>query len=270
MERLTWPEMKQYWEAHSRRWCVDLASDRDALANVLQQGEPAWLNAFFARLQRRVFTELLKLVPPPRPGEQALDVGCGAGRWARLLAGRGYRALGIDLQRPLIEGAQTLCPEIEFRCVAVQDFNPRETIDLLASVTVVQHIPFEEQDSVIRKMRSLLRAGGHALLLENIRNQAPHVFANTIRGWIARFERAGFLCRAVRPYEYTPFVRLHAGAEDRLSGRSAGPEGGYAAPRLHRVLRRCMLCLDMMVEPFLDHGTSGIPPVHSGFLFRAA
>ena len=40
------------------------------------------------------------------PGEEALDLGCGTGRVAELLAATGARAVGIDLAPALIETAQ--------------------------------------------------------------------------------------------------------------------------------------------------------------------
>lgn len=50
------------------------------------------LGAFADRVERRAVFDLLA----PEPGELILDVGCGTGRYARELARRGVRAVGID------------------------------------------------------------------------------------------------------------------------------------------------------------------------------
>ncbi len=41
-------------------------------------------------------------------GKRALDIGCGEGRFSRLLAGLGAEVTGIDLTEPLIERARSL------------------------------------------------------------------------------------------------------------------------------------------------------------------
>ena len=41
-------------------------------------------------------------------GKRALDIGCGEGRFSRLLAGLGAEVTGIDLTEPLIERAREL------------------------------------------------------------------------------------------------------------------------------------------------------------------
>ncbi|MYA61757.1 MAG: methyltransferase domain-containing protein, partial [Dehalococcoidia bacterium] len=41
-------------------------------------------------------------------GKRALDIGCGEGRFSRLLAGLGAEVTGVDLTEPLIERARSL------------------------------------------------------------------------------------------------------------------------------------------------------------------
>jgi SAM-dependent methyltransferase len=44
-----------------------------------------------------------------------VDLGCGSGRWARELTDRGYRVLGIDISRAMIELARRRAPAAAFR-----------------------------------------------------------------------------------------------------------------------------------------------------------
>jgi SAM-dependent methyltransferase len=50
-----------------------------------------------------------------QPGQLALDIGCGAGAFLRLVAGRGAQAFGIDASDALAELARAGVPEAEVR-----------------------------------------------------------------------------------------------------------------------------------------------------------
>src|ERR1022692_4233185 len=103
MERLNWNEVRTYWQdQRTRVGTIDDTEDHDALGNVCHAGAPIWFNQYYARYQKRVFETLVDQCPRA-PDASALDVGCGSGRWCRLLAERGYVVRGIDLQEPLIE-----------------------------------------------------------------------------------------------------------------------------------------------------------------------
>ncbi len=51
--------------------------------------------------------DLLERVARPAAGAAVLDVGCGRGRHARVLARRGYRVTGIDLSEDVLAQART-------------------------------------------------------------------------------------------------------------------------------------------------------------------
>ena len=137
-------EMHRYWRTLSTRLKgIDRTTDRDALGIVCHTDRPLWFNRFVGRIQRRTFLALLGRLPIPR-GARALDVGCGGGRWSRLLRDRGLDVVGIDLQPETIEANRRLMPDIDFRVQAVEDLEA-DGFDLAVSVTVIQHLPIEAQ-----------------------------------------------------------------------------------------------------------------------------
>jgi len=169
----------------------------------------------------------------------------------------------------------------------VQEYAAEERFDLVSAVTVVQHIPFDEQEVVFRKFRDVLRPGGHVIMLDSIHFQTPHVFSRTIQNWQAAVETAGFKCLAVRRYDYTPSLRSHDWMIRRIMstiGRSASanpvvtPESlaNYQPAsrrnffgRLGAGTSRGATALDSMVDPLLISLNVGVLARHCGFLFVA-
>lgn len=290
--KFTWEQMRDYWLSHSVAWSdLDYQVDPDALANVIHPGMPRWLNEYYAHFQRWTFERLLSQLPPPRPGARALDVGCGAGRWSRLLDSHGYTTTGIDLQLTLLQEAKRQSPHMSFLCTPIQDFQDTEGFDLVSTVTVLQHLPFDEQDVAVRQIRRLVKAGGHALILENLRDRAPHMFSHTVAAWTRLFESAGFARVALQRYDYSPLLRSQHAATRAIRGlvghrryvvsngtsdveartaqsRSMGSDRSALRRAYNAQLRVCVW-LDSLIEPELLRRNLPLPTLHCGFLFKA-
>ena len=291
MERFNWHETKHYWEGQRvRAGAIDDNVDPDLLGNVCHAGAPIWFNDYYARYQRAIYEELLG-----RTGlgsrAHALDVGCGAGRWCRLLAEKGFLVEGIDLQEALLEVARQRYPDVRFHHVPVQEFTPERPFELVSTVTVLQHLPPDEQRRAIGNIARLLVPGGYALCLENISDQSLHVFANSRAEWERSFAAAGLSLIRSKRYDYSPFIRLSTGvmgaasALARRLGVSATPpdlgvpratedEPGRE-PDIRRfarsaawMVRRVATSLDDRLEPLLIRWNVDVPTVHCGFLFQ--
>lgn len=204
--RYSWKQVQEYWRAHDNyRGRIDTENDPDGLANVCYPNAPRWYNQRCAEWQGRVFKELILTVPSSSRGlKSALDVGCGAARWSRRLTRQGYRVTGIDLQRDLIKQNRRRFPNIEFVSTSLQDFECSHSFDLVTSVTVLQHMPYEEQERCVRRLGDLVRAGGAVLMIENCRDEAPHVWSRRPRGWMELFETYGFTARQVMGFDFRP------------------------------------------------------------------
>jgi SAM-dependent methyltransferase len=214
-----------------------------------------------------------------------LDVGCGSGRWCRLLASRGFgEVVGIDLQPALIESIRTRMPKLRFEVAALQEFEDPDGFDLISSVTVVQHNPFEHHAPLAAKMRSLTREGGHLILLENVRDHSSYTFPHSLQGWIDLFGGAGFEVVAVRPYDFSPMLRTVLGARTALGRlrpshppgpsaeppRPATPSSPSGARAALMAALRIAIRLDKPLEKLFASRPDGRSSIHCGFLFRAA
>lgn len=295
MRKFDWSEVKEFYEARSSYWeRTDHEDDPDALGNILNPGEPLWANKYYARSQEMAYQALFDLVPPPRPEARALDIGCGAGRWARFLSAHGYQTVGIDLQPALIRAARRRYPHIDFLRTSVQDYSPDESFDLVSSVEVIRHNPFEIQHVIIRKIRESLRDGGYVIILEGIgENPRPQAFYRLISGWIEVFEKSGFRNVAIQRYYYNVVLRAVSQlasvgkrlapmlisqesirGEPSLAKNELNPTESAAIPEpkkgyVYNITKRAVLGLNAPVESFLIRKNVAFPYADCGFLFQA-
>jgi trans-aconitate methyltransferase len=92
----------------------------------------------------------------PRPGEQALDVGCGQGDTTVQLARRTGHALGVDVCEPFIETARAEATAgARYLLADAQTHRFAEEFDLLYSRFGVMF--FENPATAFRNLRSALR-----------------------------------------------------------------------------------------------------------------
>jgi SAM-dependent methyltransferase len=74
------------------------------------------------------------------PGTTLLDLGCGAGLFARAAADRGARVTGIDTDPTAVRLAATEVPEATFAVRAAED-PPAGPFDVVAAVQLLMHVP---------------------------------------------------------------------------------------------------------------------------------
>ncbi|WNV86282.1 class I SAM-dependent methyltransferase [Umezawaea sp. Da 62-37] len=101
----------------------------------------------------------------PRGGGVALDVGCGTGRFARRLAGRGLEVDAVDVSEEVVAEARALSagagnPRFECADVTAIDL-PRGRYDVISCLACVHHMPF----STVAALRDALAPGGVLLIL---------------------------------------------------------------------------------------------------------
>jgi len=96
----------------------------------------------------------------------ALDVGCGEGRFCRIMQAHGLRTVGVDPTPALIERARALDPRGEYRLESAESLDVEPgSFDLVVSYLALIDIP--DLARAIAKMVEALRPGG-SLLLANL------------------------------------------------------------------------------------------------------
>ncbi|MGK5694467.1 class I SAM-dependent methyltransferase [Streptomyces sp. URMC 128] len=109
----------------------------------------------------------------PRRVGSALDVGCGSGDLARLLAGRAERVHGVDADPAIIARARELTPTAVPVTYTVADAPaglPAGPYDVITCVAVVHHLPFAQ---ALQAFRDRLAPGGTLVIVGVSRERTP-------------------------------------------------------------------------------------------------
>jgi SAM-dependent methyltransferase len=103
----------------------------------------------------------------PTRCENALEIGCGTGQFARLLAGHAQHVLALDLSPEMVKIAQARSQKftnLEYRVTDVLATElPPAHFDCIASIATLHHLPLEV---ILPKITAALRPGGIFMLLD--------------------------------------------------------------------------------------------------------
>jgi ubiquinone/menaquinone biosynthesis C-methylase UbiE len=124
----------------------------------------------FFGTRRRSYRRLLEAAGV-QPGNRVLDIGCGPGYFARMLAeavGPEGAVVGIDAAPEMIEYARRKARRLvncKFETGAAEALTfPDSSFDVVVSSLMMHHIPSELRLQAAREMRRVLRPGGVLLL----------------------------------------------------------------------------------------------------------
>ena len=108
---------------------------------------------------------LLKHVP--ENCENALEIGCGTGAFARQLAARCKRVVALDLSLEMIRVAQSRSSQfdnLEFQLADAMTWNfARAHFDFVCSIATLHHL---QQRELLMKMKDALRPNGVLVVLD--------------------------------------------------------------------------------------------------------
>jgi ubiquinone/menaquinone biosynthesis C-methylase UbiE len=114
-------------------------------------------------------------------GTRVLEIGCGTGTLARMMAERGGRITAIDASSAMLaEAEKNLASEIQAGCVTLRHMDaslvgerfPEQSFDVIVSSLVFSELPLEERRYVLRACTRLLAPGGRLLVVDEVVPQA--------------------------------------------------------------------------------------------------
>jgi SAM-dependent methyltransferase len=206
----------------------------DRLDPVINPGGNAWVNRFVDYAHRlgmqKAFAHL-KAESGTLRGRTVLDLGCGRGRWVREYASRGAKVTGVDISPEAVGFLCAELPEHQFLC---QDLTrlaiPASSFDIVNSVTVLQHLPEAGQRMVLPLIKASLKPGGYFVLLENVVDSSPIVFAHSLSKWIQLVEATGLLLTWNSGSNYEVIFRIYSRILKALTRQGIQSEEASNAP----------------------------------------
>lgn len=208
-------EPARYWRTVGSSY-----AEEDPLGAICFDGAPSWFNQFLSHSHMACFERGWQAAELSGNGTTVVDLGCGVGRWSRWLRNKGASVVGVDISRDMLRAAapaKSRRVQGSVSQVPLRD----EMFDLAVSVTVLQHIPYDDQVRAVAEISRLLRTGGTAFLIENLRAFAPgaHLYPRTIESWTTLLEGEGLKVRVVQGQAYYPLIRLGYKVAGMISSR---------------------------------------------------
>ncbi|GGB15138.1 class I SAM-dependent methyltransferase [Puia dinghuensis] len=98
----------------------------------------------------------------PQIGERILDVGCGTGYLTNLIAKAGARVIGIDKSKSMVDRAQAVYPDLDFRVMSATDFGFDTPFDAVFSNATLHWVL--DKEAAVDCIAQALRPGGRLVL----------------------------------------------------------------------------------------------------------
>lgn len=217
----------------------------------------SWWTSYFGELYLRLFAAMatpdgttqevaaVLALLEPAPGARILDLACGQGRHAVVLARLGYRMSGLDRSAALLELAQGAAQEVGVRVAWVvgdmrcPPFGPQFDVCLSMFTSFGYFEDEAENEQVLHGIAGVLRPGGRLFLdTKNRDNHAQQRSATSSRrhGTATILEETCFdttTCRSATTFTWleggqaesiSHSVRLYTAAEMTAMMRRAGLE----------------------------------------------
>jgi O-antigen chain-terminating methyltransferase len=92
---------------------------------------------------------------------KAVDLGCGRGEWLELITGLGFDAVGVDLDKGMLEACHELGLKVEKGdALSFLAVLPDESQSIVSAFHVVEHVTFEQLQTLVSQALRVLKPGG--------------------------------------------------------------------------------------------------------------
>jgi 2-polyprenyl-3-methyl-5-hydroxy-6-metoxy-1,4-benzoquinol methylase len=126
-----------------------------------------WDEASWPRIQYDGYMKVILGLLPTPPAD-VLDVGCGPGFGAKHMAAQGYNVTGLDFNERGIAFGVVLVPEARLLHADARLLPQNEALhgrfDAVTIIEVLEHIPPDFHDEVVKGARASLREGGALII----------------------------------------------------------------------------------------------------------
>lgn len=95
----------------------------------------------------------------------AIDLGCGRGEWLELISELGINGIGVDLDQEMLNA----CDQLTFQVIHSDALKflqcqESESVSIISGFHIIEHISFEELQSLVKESFRILKPGGLLIL----------------------------------------------------------------------------------------------------------
>lgn len=150
----------------------------DKIYKDYQKGGEAW-----ATLKEELLPQFIKFIEDSKfSHKNALDIGCGTGKYLVYLKELGFSVSGIDSSETAIEMTKDVIDDnSKLKCVSMFEYEiPKDKHDLILSISTIHHGLKKNVIALINQIYEKLLVGGHIFItLPNIEsNKKWNTFKN--------------------------------------------------------------------------------------------
>ncbi len=149
----------------------------------------------------------------PLPGERILDLGCGTGYLANVIAEAGATVVGIDSSLEMVAKAKLQYPELEFKVQSATEFYFDEHFDAIFSNAVL-HWVLQKEMAIDCMYRNLKKTG--RIVLEMGGKYNVEKITTALKSSLIKH---GFADNAAIPLWYFPSLSEYTGLLERRGFR---------------------------------------------------
>lgn len=153
---------KSYWDEKARRagsnFEAAVCYDNPVSNEIIDRVQRRFMRMAFLQISQQ--TDL--------SGKRILDYGCGTGRWLEFFRGYGLEYAGVDLSAEMVRTASERFPDVHFSPLDDGIPFPPLSFDLVCSIAVIHHNPYEEQKKILLQLNRVLKPGGFLVLFESV------------------------------------------------------------------------------------------------------
>jgi len=118
--------------------------------------------------------------------KKILDLGCGAGIYARLMTKKGAKVKGVDISPEMLAIAKKENPKLDLRLASIYKIPFKEKFDIVVAPLVLDYIV--DWDKAFKQINKVLKKGGYFIFSAG--NPVSEITKKTSKSkpWIREFE----------------------------------------------------------------------------------
>ena len=221
--------LKDYWNNRTEKVLQNRKSSFRAFGHA---GQSRLYDYYMHRQQKITLKRVIASRFEKGRGKKVLEIGASMCRWASLFESPEWHYTGVDHSSKMLGNSGPFlrslgCSAYPSKCVSTGQCLPLRDnrLDLVMSVTVLQHIPWKDKVKTLEEMKRITRSGGFILLLENIELrdhdinrsvEGLHLFPRSKKQWLEMSADLGLRPVVVRGEEDAVPLRIWMFVDDLL------------------------------------------------------